>query len=208
MGLLSNYIGSFCEVKIAGLYKVVCTGHIVSVDDKSITFNKVILRDTAQNFDAVVTVLGQSQGLQVFKASGVTVTGDIISFATMSKIIDTERRAAYRVIVDLPALVTENADLHTGYDAIIKDMSVRGISLWVHKKFDIDDIINIQFPLNFNDQKVCTCTCNIVRTIGGTGYSMKKYGCEFVAMSKETESAVKRFINKERTKLMQQEFFK
>lgn len=208
MGLLSNYIGSFCEVKIASLYKVVCMGHIIAANDESITLNKVILHDSTQNFDAVITVLGQFRGLQVFKATGVTVTNNTISFTSLNKLIDTERRAAYRIAADLQALVTDDENPHIGYDAIIKDISVGGLSLWVHKKFNIDDIVTVQFPLGPDVSSLCICRCNIVRTIGSTNYSLCKYGCEFVSMSDGAGSAIKSFINKKRAALMQQEFFK
>lgn len=207
MSLLSNYVGSFCEIKILGMYKVMCTGKISDVGENSISLSDMVRFDVQQGRDAIITVLGQARGLQVFKALNVTVSDDgIIRFADMSKIVDTERRAAYRIIADLQALVTADDNPHIGYDAIIKDISVRGISLWVHKKFNIDDIITVQFPLDSNSDKLCVCRCSIVRTIGSTNYNMRKYGCEFVSVSDGAENAIKAFINKKRTFLMQQEF--
>lgn len=209
MGLLSNYVGSFCEIKIVSMYKVICTGKIVTADDNRITLSNFVAFDTIQGLDAVLTVLGQSRGLQVYKITGVSLSDDgVVTFTSISKIIDTERRAAYRIVADLQALVTDDENPHIGYDAIIKDISVRGISLWVHKKFNIDDIVTVQFPLGPDASNLCTCRCNIVRTIGSTNYNMRKYGCEFVSMSDGAEPAIKAFINKKRTALMQQEFIK
>lgn len=56
------------------------------------------------------------------------LTGEII-FDSLEKVTDIERRTAFRAIVDLPALVTSDKDRSTGFDAIIKDMSIKGISL-------------------------------------------------------------------------------
>lgn len=207
MNMLSNYINSFCEIKIADSSKVVCTGYIFTVTENRIAFQNMVVSSGEKNFRGIITVLGQGRGLQVFQADVSIMADNTVSYINMSKITNVERRAAFRAIVDLPALVTTSGEPLVSHDAIIKDMSVRGIGLWLHKSFNVDDIIHIQFPLDINSGIIHSCDCNIVRNIGSTGHSLRKYGCEFMNLSSESVSAIKTLLNKKRTEMMQRELF-
>ncbi len=203
MNMLSNYINSFCEIKLAESSKVVCTGYIFTVTENRIAFQNMVLLSNEKNFKGIITVLGQGRGLQVFHADVTIMADNTVSYTSMSKITNIERRAAFRVVVDLPALVTIANEPLVSHDAIIKDMSVRGIGIWLHKAFDVDDIIHIQFPLDINSGIIHSCDCNIVRNIGSTNYSLRKYGCEFMNLPSESAAAIKTLLNKKRTEMMQ-----
>lgn len=205
MCLLSKYTGSFCEIKMVQSAKIVCTGYIKSVSENGFAIKNAVFFAKDQTFNAIVSVLSQTRGLQVFKTQvlSVTAAGEI-EFDNLEKVTDVERRTAFRAVVDLPALVVSDKEPGVGYDAIIKDISVKGISLWVHKAFSIDDIIRVQFPLTSYNQTVCDCQCNVVRAIGSNMYSLKKYGCDFAKMTDQSLAAIQALMTRKRTEMMQQ----
>ena len=208
MSVLSKYEESFCEIKTTKSSKTVCTGYIRSASDNGFVVKNAVFFTNDREFDAIVSILSQTRGLQVFKTRIMSMTqaGEIV-FDSLEKVTDVERRTAFRAIVDLPALVTFDKEPSTGYDAIIKDMSIKGISLWVHRAFSVDDIIHVQFPLGQN-QTVCNCQCNVVRAIGSNAYSMKKYGCDFVRMTQESSAAIQALMTQKRTEMMMQQMLK
>lgn len=202
---LANYLNAFCEIKVAKSLKVICSGHILSVDGNKLRVTNAESAAGDKPFDAIVTFLDRLRGLQVIRARIESITEDgVVTLGETERITNTERRMAFRAVVDLPALVTVHNEPSIGYDAIIKDMSVRGILLRVHKAFDVDDVVDIQFPLNPCDKAICNCRCNIVRTVGSSHYSLREYGCDFVDMTPESRDAIKSFMTKKRTEIMQQ----
>ncbi len=202
MYILSKYVDSFCEIKTVFSAKTVCTGYVASAGENNIVIKKAVFTPSDRPFDAIVSLLSKSRGLQVFKTRILSMsTEGAVVYDSLEKVTDMERRMAFRATVDLPALVTSDREPSAGYDAIIKDMSIKGISLWVHSTFSVDDIIEIQFPI---EPVLCRCRCNIVRVIGNSNYSMKKYGCDFISMTDESSAAIQTFMMQKRTELMRQ----
>lgn len=204
---LTNYVNAFCEIKATKSLKVICSGHILRVDGNKLFVTNAESAVGDKPFDAIITFLDRLRGLQVLRAKIVSIDEDgVVTLGETERVTNTERRMAFRAIVDLPALVTVYDEPSVGYDAIIKDMSVRGILLRVHKAFDIDDVVDIQFPLNPCDAAICKCRCNIVRTVGSSYYSLREYGCDFVDMTSESREAIKSFMTKKRTEMMKKMF--
>lgn len=204
---LDNYLNSFCEIKAAKSLKVVCSGHILAVNSNKLCINNAGTAAGDKPFDAVITLLDRLRGLQVVRARIESITDEgIVTLGETERVTNSERRMAFRAVVDLPALVTIRDEPSIGYDAIIKDMSVRGILLRVHKAFNIDDVVDIQFPLNPCEHATCHCCRNIVRIVGSSHYSLREYGCDFVDMTPESREAIKIFMTKKRTEMMQKMF--
>lgn len=203
MGILLNYVGSFCEIKISDTYNIVCTGHVEEMTNEKIELRNMVIFGNSQFFDATITILQQGRGLQVYKAAVTAVHSDgLIEFCNIIKLVDTDRRAAYRAVVDLPALIIESK---IGYNAMIKDMSVRGISLCTDLSLDTDSSIRVQFPI---DNQLLDCNCCIIRPIGSNNYVMKKYGCEFERIDIHTQTVIKALITRKRTEFMQLELLR
>lgn len=204
---MTKYIGSFCEINLVSDSKKICTGYIAAAGEHNIYIPNMLRFSTERDFEGIITLLSKERGLRVFRAH-VAINGmNNIAFDDMTQIVNTERRADYRAIVDLPALAVIKTEPTVGYDAIIKDMSVRGISLWLHKSFEIEDAVNIQFVLNPDDKFIHSCNCNIVRFINKPIHSFRKYGCEFMDLTPESHAAIRAFVTKKRTEVMQQQLF-
>lgn len=197
--------GSFCEIKPAVGCATICTGTVVSVNEKAIVLQKPIFFARKSNFEGTITVLSRISGLQVFKANIISISDNgIVVYNNAVRIVNRDRRAGFRAQVNLPALITLPSDLSVGYDAVIRDISVSGIAVSVCKSLDIGSFFNIQFPLHDDAAYVCACDCRIVRNIGSVNYSMRKYGCDFVDMPPESTAAIKAFMTQKRTQIMQQ----
>ena len=208
MCLLSKYIESFCELKSIKSSRTVCTGYIKSVTENSMTLSNVMFYTDDTDFDAIISILSNTLGLQVFKAKITNVNDtQTFFFDDLRKVTDTERRTAFRAVVDLPVLVTSDDEPSKGYDGIIKDMSIKGLSLWMHRTFSPDDVLQLQFPLGDQNYMI-SCQCIVVRTIGNNTYSQKKYGCDFIGMSKENAAALQTYMTRKRTEFMQQTLLK
>lgn len=205
MSYLSHVEGTFCEIKRESGYVVICTGNIVSMDAEQIVLKNKVSFMPAENFRGIITILSQNRGLQVFKADVKQITADTVLLENLQRIVNADRRTGYRIAVGLPALVTIDSEPGVGYDTIIQDMSVSGISISIHKVFKIDDIIRVQFPLDPENSHVCVADCNIVRTIGSVNYSMRRYGCEFTNMSDSDRQLINAYLTKLRTKQMRLE---
>lgn len=208
MCLLSKYIESFCELKSIKSSRTVCTGYIKSVTENSMTLSNVMFYTDDTDFDAIVSILSNTLGLQVFKTRITNVDDtQTFFFDNLKKVTDTERRTAFRAVVDLPVLVTSDDEPSKGYDGIIKDMSIKGLSLWMQRTFSPDDVLRLQFPLGDQDHMI-NCQCIVVRIIGNNTYSQKKYGCDFIGMSKENAAALQTYMTRKRTEFMQQALLK
>lgn len=203
MCLLSDYAESFCEIKSVKSSRTVCTGYIESVSENSMALSSVVFYTGDTSFDANIIILSNVRELQVLKAKIINIDDThTVFFEDLGQVTDTERRAAFRAVVDLPVLVTLDDKPSVGYDGFIKDMSIRGLSLWVHERFVQGDKLRLQFPLGSQSHMI-NCQCVVVRAIGSNSYSMKKYGCDFVQMSKEDASALQTYMTRKRTEYMQ-----
>jgi len=202
MSFLTHAIDTFCEIKSETGYAVICTGNIVSFERDLIVLKNIVSFMKADNFKGIITIISKNRGLQVFKADVKQITADSVVIDNLQRIVNADRRAGYRMAVGLPALVTIDSEPGVGYDTIIQDMSVSGISISVHKSFKIDDIIRVQFPLDPENSHICVADCNVVRTIGSVNYSMRRYGCEFSEVSASDRQLINAYLTQLRTKQM------
>lgn len=202
MSYLSHVEDAFCEIKSESGYAVICTGNIVSIaQDEIILKNKVTFL-SAENFKGIITILSKNRGFQLFKADIAQINDNRIVLKNLERIINLDRRTGTRFAVGLSALVTIDSEPGIGYDAIIQDMSVSGISISIYKKFNIDDIIRVQFPLDPENSHICVADCNVVRTIGSVNYNMRRYGCEFSEMSDSDRQLINAYLTQLRTNQM------
>lgn len=206
MRFTTDYVNAFCTFKTS---RQTFSGYVGFVNDSAVILTSINQYIDADFISGVVTFLGR-KGLQVFRADAV-VTGekhDILTFSNMQRITDTERRKDFRVTAELPALVTAYNEPRIGYDATIKDISVRGASIWVHKLFDTDDTVDVQFVLDELDNSLHRCQCNIVRVISKSNIGVCRYGCEFVDLPQSSCEAIRTLINKKRAEKIKRDMFK
>lgn len=209
--MFEKYLGSFCEIKSAVTFKKMCIGYIIDVDENNISLGSAIFfpdcASMPSEFDSIITILGKMHGLQVFKTHVIfDAAAKRISFGTLDRVANVDRRYEARIPSDILTLVTVSDEPRVGYDGVIKDISLRGISLWVNKALEIDEVITIQFPMTFDAANTHLCNCRIVRFINAANNTLRKYGCEFVDLKPENRAAIQVFVNKERAKLMKQQF--
>ena len=204
--IIAYTIGAFCEIKLASNYVTVCTGNIENITADKISLTNTVLYTKPATFDAIITVLNQTSGLHVYKATVTKIDHNDLHIENVQRLVQTDRRAGIRADVGLQALVTIDNEPEMGYDAIVLNMSVTGIAISVHKAFSVGDIITVQFVLNDDAQRtyLLSCKCSIVRTIGSTNYLMRRYGCEFVDMSPVDRQLINDYMAQLRTQMMRQ----
>lgn len=204
MLLPTSYIKSFCEIKGSDS-KLKYTGFICDITDYIIKIDNLAFFDKCMSTDIIFTILNQTRGLQVYKAELIDADEKTITIGHFSIITANDRRMAFRAIVNLPALVVLDDDVKKGYDALIMDMSIKGLSLWLYHDLKINDTISVKFPLGDDSSRIIKSRCNVVRPIGSNSYNMKKYGCDFVPMSSDDAVAVQAYMNQQRTIFMRQQ---
>lgn len=207
MNLLSNYIGSFCEIKTDEMSETCCTGYIVSADGNQIVLSRMSMFSNILSkipFRGVITTLDSIRGLQVFRARITDIDSqNHIYFEDVVKITDEDRRSAFRVDVDLFANIIKSPAGEKPMSGIIKDMSVSGVSIWLSDMLNVDDIITLTFSLT-PDTVIHTCECNIVREIENNNSRLKKYGCQFTNVSAASSAAINQFLNQKRAETIWQ----
>ena len=204
MLLSQKYIKAFCEIKDAKTNRVLSTGYIDDITDDTIIVTNCLF--VAPDKPVIISILSQNQGLKVFNAkTGAMIRNNLI-ISDFEKITDVERRGSLRVAVNIPVsvLLISNKNI---YNAMITDISIKGIALWIDDiDIPVDDSILLQFML---DDKICNCSCDIVRIIGTNKTSLKKYGCGFIRnrMAKPTLDTIQSYLFKKQGEIMNARFF-
>lgn len=203
MLLSRTYINAFCEIKNADTNSLLSTGYVDEIKDDSITIRNCLF--IASGKKLIISIINQNRGLKVFNATSGDMSSDKLNIFDFSKITDVERRGSLRIPVNLPVsvLIVSNKNI---YNALLVDISNKGVAFWIDYDIALDDNVLIQFSL---DNKLCNCVCNIVRNIGSNKTSPKKYGCCFLRnkISKETLSIIQSYIFKKQAEVLQAQLF-
>lgn len=189
--------GLVCTVKDTYSPQVICSGRVMSVSDKSVIITDIVEFDDKRPSSVIITITNPSHGLYVFSANVKRYDTNEIEVIDLMKIADSERRSVFRADAGFPASVIDR-DQHVA-DAMIMDISIKGMALWLHSPLKLGGVYYVAFSVN---GVYCTCEVNIIREIGLNKYSQKKYGCDYNQITDAVRNIIAQYVNKRRTELM------